>query len=121
MARDAGGDPVHLEVVDVESGEATPIAGGVPSRVVVPDEGVVLLDAFAAEPGLRVHPLPFDEERAGIARAGGRYEDAAATERAAMFGRGSIRPSSTTRRLLPDLAALAGPASPLSQGSCRLH
>lgn len=51
-----------LALIDIASGERSPIAGRVSARVTVP-EGLVFLDAFGPEPGLWAYPLPYDEAR----------------------------------------------------------
>lgn len=61
-----GADFVHwfsdLELIDVASGERRSIAEKVSAFVGVP-EGLIVLDAFGAEPGLWAHPLPHDASR----------------------------------------------------------
>ncbi|MCY1060137.1 hypothetical protein [Nannocystis sp. SCPEA4] len=57
-----------LALVDVASGERSPIAERVSARVHVP-EGLVFLDAFGPEPGLWAYPLPYEEPRSA-ARSG---------------------------------------------------
>lgn len=51
-----------LALVDIASGERSPLAERVSARVGVP-EGIVFLDAFGPEPGLWAYPLPYDEPR----------------------------------------------------------
>lgn len=65
---DLGGPSHDLSdyvLVDVDSGVSTPIAERVSGRAIVYDEGMMFVDAFAPEPGLMAHPLPFDGFRVG--------------------------------------------------------
>lgn len=57
-----------LELVDVVSGERSPVAERISTRIGIP-EGIVFFDAFGPEPGLWAHPLAYEEPRSA-ARSG---------------------------------------------------
>jgi len=59
-----GHDLRDLEIVDIGTGQSTPIVDRVSGVLGFPDEGLMFIDAFGREPGLWAYPLPYSLARA---------------------------------------------------------